>query len=656
MPDDPSEIKLPNQVYQLRQGDFGAIPGKPIVYWLNANLRSFFKEYPGIGKVLKAGVGQNTGDNDRFLRFWWEVGCSKIGFYFNNLLDTISSSKKWYPYMKGGSFLRWYGNQERVVNWANDAKEMKEYAMIRNKGKHWSRYLQNLPLCFKEGITWSLVSTTSFGVRYLPPGFIFDVGGSCGFPTKDLLLTIMAVMNSTWMNYALRLLNPTINFQIGDIARVPFKSPTPTKKAQFDRLVPQCIHIQQMESMCSENTFDFHAPLDWKTGPSQELAASQRLHALEEQINEQVYVLYEISLEDRQAIESELAGGMAVAEESEKVKTEEEDESEVETGGTRQSLAFAWLSYAIGIVLSRFQPGIPGALGSAIYRRSDFAIGSLPEPSEEEFNELVGEPSQFAYIDEQGGRHVFSRPVEQALQELAVPDGITVFDPNHPRDLPALVSKALELMLGQAQAQEVIQQAAGGDLRKFLEKDFFTQHHIKQYRKRPVYWPIQSSKRSYGFVLFHEKIDRNTFYALQQEPYLSTKRRAVQLRLEELGKKVLTTQGAVRKPIEKEMDELRQLAEQLAQFAKDLDAITRGGYEPEPDWIDDGVILRMAPLWSVIPLWKSEPKKYWEELAAGKYDWSRIAMKYWPERVKQACKKNKSYAIAHGHEEWYVGN
>jgi len=157
-------------------------------------------------------------------------------------------------------------------------------------------------------------------------------------------------------------------------------------------------------------------------------------------------------------------------------------------------------------------------------------------------------------------------------------------------------------------------------------------------------------------VLFHEKIDRNTFYALQQEPYLSTKRRAVQLRLEELGKKVLTTQGAVRKPIEKEMDELRQLAEELAQFAKDLDAITRGGYEPEADWIDDGVILRMAPLWSVIPLWKSEPKKYWEELAAGKYDWSRIAMKYWPERVKQACKKNKSYAIAHGHEEWYVGN
>ena len=466
----------------------------------------------------------------------------------------------------------------------------------------------------------------------------------------------MAVMNSHWMNYALGLLNPTVSFQVGDISRVPFQEPSREIKAEFDRLVPQCIHLQQVESMRSENTFDFHAPLDWETGPSQELAASQRLSAVEEQINEQVYALYEISPQDRQAIESELAGGMALTEESEKVETEEEDESQAEMGVTRQSLALAWLSYAIGIVLSRFHPGSPGALGSAIYRRSDFAIGSLPEPSEEEFNELVGEPSQFAYIDEQGGRHVFSLPVEQALRKLALPDGIAVFDPNHPRDLPALVSKALELMLGQAQAQEVIQQAAGGDLRNFLEKDFFNQHHIKQYRKRPVYWPIQSSKRSYGFVLFHEKIDRNTFYALQQEPYLPTKRRAVQLRLEELGKKVLTAQGAARKPIEKEMDELRQLAEELAQFAKDLDAITRGGYEPEADWIDDGVILRMAPLWSVIPLWKSEPKKYWEELAAGKYDWSRIAMKYWPERVKQACKKNKSYAIAHGHEEWYVGN
>jgi len=635
---------LPTNVFSLRQSEFRAIPGNPWVYWALSVVLNRFISLEQMETFVQPKQGLATTENVRFLRFWWELD------------KAVRNQKtKWFPYMKGGGLLRWFGNQLFFVNWAANGREIKENILLRYpylNGK-WEWVAKNIEFYLREGITWSLVSTTRFGVRYLPPGFIFDVGGSCGFPDKELLFSVMAVGNSPWMNYALRLLNPTINFQIGDIARVPFQVPDATSRSSFDQLVPQCIHLQQAESMHSETTFDFIAPFSWQYGSDLCRISSQRLAELEEKINNFVYELYKISSEDRQTIERELVGMQNISEEEEIGKVEERGDLPGEEDNGNRTMD--WLSYAIGIVLGRFQPGTPGALGSAVYRRSDFAIGSLPEPTEEEFNELVGDPSQFAYIDEQGGRHVFSREVEQALQKLAVPDGIAVFDPNHPRDLPTLVSKALELMLGQAQAQEVIQQAAGGDLRKYLEKDFFTQHHIKQYRKRPVYWPIQSSKRSYGFVLFHEKIDRNTFYALQQEPYLPTKRRAVQLRLEELGKKVLTAQGAARKPIEKEMDELRQLAEELAQFAKDLDAITRGGYEPEPDWIDDGVILRMAPLWSVIPLWKSEPKKYWEELAAGKYDWSHIAMKYWPERVKQACKKNKSYAIAHGHEEWYQG-
>jgi len=208
-------------------------------------------------------------------------------------------------------------------------------------------------------------------------------------------------------------------------------------------------------------------------------------------------------------------------------------------------------------------------------------------------------------------------------------------------------------MLGEEVAQEVIQAGAGGDLRKFLEKDFFTNWHFKWYRKRPVYWPIQSSKRSYGFVIFHEKINRDTFYAIQREPYLDTKRNAVALKISDTQAALKQAAGSLRKQLEKELDELQKLSDELAEFAKDLEAITMGGYEPKPDWIDDGVILRMAPLWKVIPIWKSEPKKYWEALEKGDYDWSHIAMKYWPERVKEKCKKNKSFAIAHGHEEWF---
>ena len=86
-----------------------------------------------------------------------------------------------------------------------------------------------------------------------------------------------------------------------------------------------------------------------------------------------------------------------------------------------------------------------------------------------------------------------------------------------------------------------------------------------------------------------------------------------------------------------------------------MERIANEGYQPEPDWIDDGIILRLAPLWKLMPIWKSEPKKYWERLQKADYDWSHIAMRYWPERVREKCKTNKSFAIAHGHEEWYEG-
>jgi len=643
-----SELKLPNQVSQLRQSDFYAIPSKPWVYWVSEDILQLFKNIPPAKYTADARRGLATGDNTRFYRYWWETGLANIGQGMEDRTAAKNSDKKWFPIMKEGAFLRWYGNQYYIVNWKNDGHEIRSF--FTPKGKLASRP-QNLEYYFREGITWSTITSKKLSVRFMPKGFIFSDKGDSAFTEAPLFL--LAILNSSLGAFFARLLSGTMDLTCGTIADLPTIKP--------NKLIIQnaqkCIRLAKEEYTANELAFEFVFPLSWIHGVDDQTKILNLMISEESKIDNEVFRLYGVSNKDRITIETELSGGVledAVLEGE--IEETENSEETTSTIFTQQELGLRWLSYTVGIILDRFHPGSAGSLGSGIYRRTDFAIGSLPEPTEEEFNELVGEPSKFAYIDEQGGRHVFTREVEQALRELAVPDGIAVFDPNHPRDLPTLVSKALELMLGQAQAQEVIQQAAGGDLRKFLEKDFFTQHHIKQYRKRPVYWPIQSSKRSYGFVLFHEKIDRNTFYALQQEPYLPTKRRAVQLRLEELGKKVLTAQGAARKSIEKEMDELRQLAEELAQFAKDLDAITRGGYEPEADWIDDGVILRMAPLWSVIPLWKSEPKKYWDELAAGKYDWSRIAMKYWPERVKQACKKNKSYAIAHGHEEWFIGN
>jgi len=494
------------------------------------------------------------------------------------------------------------------------------------------------------------------------------VAGSSLFPENILL--VLGVMNSKPAAYLLKLINPTVNFQVGDLARLPIPA---TATRSLNILVSQSFHLAIISNVQNECTFKFIIPPGWDKERQNLAKARSQLTTLEAQLDDEVYQLYGIMYYDRIAIESELIGGVINNDDEEGTSDNNDNDIEVDESISvisPQELGIRYVSYAIGTALGRFQPGRIGALGSTIYCRSDFSIGSLPAPDQTEFDELVGSAEQYAYVDENGGRHVFSAQVERALQNLALPDGIAVLDDGHPRDLPTLVEKALILMLGEQATREVIREATGGDsstspgagasaslsarLRRFLEKDFFTSWHFKWYRKRPVYWPIQSSKRSYGFVLFHEKITHDTFYAIQREPYLDTKRNAVALKMADVQAAFKSASGAASKKLERELDELRKLSDELAQFAKDLEAITLGGYEPEENWIDDGVILRMAPLWKVIPIWKSEPKKYWERLEAGEFDWSHIAMKYWPERVKEKCKTNKSYAIAHGHEEWFL--
>ncbi len=633
---------LPTNVFTLRQSEFQAIPGNPWGYWVPLSIISIFISSSRSNRKVFAKRGISPVDIFRYLRFGWET----------------PDGVKWKKSVHGGGRQQYYGQYHFVFNWGNNGAEMKADVIHRYPylGGNYGWLIRDEDWFGKPGLTYSRVAGQFFAVRLLPENTLFDDAGPAiyGEGIKDLEL--LGIFNSSLALYLIKLINPTINIQKGDIEKIPLPRGDLT---HIGELAKKQVYLMELLETQKEGSDKFIMPECIINHPLNLIMVWNIFKRQQVDIDNQTLEAYGVPQQDFQIVQD-----FFVSEDQNEVMDEDES-GNIQLDGPSINRTL-WIMYAIGIILGRFQPGTPGALGSAVYRCSDFAIGSLPEPTEEEFTELVGEPPQFAYIDEQGGRHVFSHQVEQALQKLAVPDGIAVFDPNHPRDLPSLVSKALELMLGEQGAAEVIaaldqgRKTNGGRpssivFRQFLEKDFFTQLHIKQYRKRPAYWPIQSSKRSFGFVLFHEKIDCNTFYALQQEPYLPTKRRAVQLRLEELGKKVLTAQGAARKPIEKEMDELRQLAEELAQFAKDLDAITRSGYEPEADWIDDGVILRMAPLWSVIPLWKSEPKKYWDELAAGKYDWSRIAMKYWPERVKQACKKNKSFAIAHGHEEWYKG-
>ena len=243
--------------YHVSLDSFSCIESHPIAYWASKNaLENFHKAKPLI-TYSRPRVGQNTGDNERFLRIWFEVNKHRIAFHTTHeKLPTCEM--KWIPYNKGGSFRRWYGNFDRVVNWDENGKEIKEYAIIRNHGKHWSRYIQNIENMCREGVSWSDIASTRFACRYLPEGFICDVKGSSTYPEKRYRKYILSVLNSKVAIYYLQMLNPTTTFQVGNIGSLPFV---------FEKVeIVNCIVVDNVKlSKCDWDSFE--TSWDFKVHP-----------------------------------------------------------------------------------------------------------------------------------------------------------------------------------------------------------------------------------------------------------------------------------------------------------------------------------------------------------------------------------------------------
>ncbi|HXH11049.1 MAG TPA: BREX-1 system adenine-specific DNA-methyltransferase PglX, partial [Alphaproteobacteria bacterium] len=596
-------------VYRYRQGDFDAIPGSPWVYWITTGVKRIFETSKPLEGIAEPRQGLATADNRRFLRYWWEVGTQRIAFRCQSREESDLRREKWYPYMKGGSFKRWYGNQEYVINYGLNGFELKAWADPLYGNSGWSRIIKSTEYYFRRGVTWTDLTSGRFSARLSPGGFIFDVKGSSAFP--DDIPLVLALLNSSFAHYALNLLNPTVSFQVGDLARLPIPN---SSNLKLSTLVGQAIDLAKADSQEDETTYDFISLPAWETGLDDIAARHCRLAEIEQEIDDAVYRLYGISGEDRAAIEAELAEPTAQDasdEENGDFGSDTEDiEAAEEAPLTREELARRWISYAVGIVMGRFQPGIDGALG----------------------------------------RGHFSEDIAAQLRALADSDGILVLDQGHPDDLATKVLQALQVMLGINATAEVIAEGMGRrgnpeeELRRYFERTFYKEH-IQQYRKRPVYWLLQSPRRTYSVWLFHEKLTKDTLYRIRGEQYVASKIRLLESCIADLHRQREAAQGRERRALEKQVAELTDMLDDLRAFAERIDAILQRGYTPH---IDDGVLINMAPLWELMPSWQAEPKKCWEALARGDYDWSHQAMDHWPERVRKKCQTNKSYAIAHG--------
>lgn len=198
--------------YTATQDNFSIIPGSPVAYWVSTSIRNAFYVGRLLGSIAQPKQGMVTRDNNRFMRLWWEPSFSNIERFAFSHDDSRMSDRKWYFCTSGGSFRKWYGNIESVVNFKHDGKEIIEYS-----GPH----IKNREYYFRESITWSAISSSKLSMRYAPSGTLPEHAGNCLYGTTNQLKLIQALTNSNVGLTFLSVLSPTLNYNVGDISNIP---------------------------------------------------------------------------------------------------------------------------------------------------------------------------------------------------------------------------------------------------------------------------------------------------------------------------------------------------------------------------------------------------------------------------------------------------
>jgi hypothetical protein len=514
--------------YHASAADLALIPGSPIAYWVGSGTRRCFAADCPLGKLAPTKIGMRTGDNDRFLRQWFEVSFPQIGFGFADAMSARASRRKWFPYNKGGSFRKWYGNNAFVVNWHNDGDEIKEETRLRypDLGDRLGWKISNEDSYFQESITWTDISASCFGARFSDQGALFDVSGSSAFPTEEVKLRAIALLCSSVAFHCLLILNPTVHFQIADVAAVPFM----TEKLDADSVGPiasEAIAIARADWNAVETAWDFQR-LPVLTHKATTLQLSQenadtecqdrfrRMKELEEKNNRLFVEAYGLQEELSPAVPDDQVT-LSRPERVEDIKR--------------------LVSYAIGCMMGRYSLDKPGL----IYANT----------GNEGFD-----PSQYTTFP-------------------ADPDGIlplTELDWGFPDD----TAKRVEEFVGVAWPKEhlaenlkFIEDGLGTPIRKYLATGFY-KDHLRWYKRRPIYWLFTSGKlRAFQCLVYLHRYHEGTLARMRTE-YVNPLQSRITARIEKLEGDIAQAKGNLRTKLVKEQDGLKKQQTELLAFDERL--------------------------------------------------------------------------------------
>lgn len=220
--------------------DFSVLPKSLFGYWINDNIYEAFSDSDSLNDILDVKKGLTTSDNETFLRIWYEVDMGSLDFR-----GDIDSGKRWYRTHKGGNFRKWYGNDENVINWENNGAKLKKFAKA---------VIRNPEFYFKPCVTWTDVATTKTSFRYVEFGSISNASGPSMYGEKDELLYAIGLLNTKVANYILKLLCPTIHFEVGQVALFPVIEQS---KKEVIRLSEENIDIAKEDGESFETSWGF---------------------------------------------------------------------------------------------------------------------------------------------------------------------------------------------------------------------------------------------------------------------------------------------------------------------------------------------------------------------------------------------------------------
>ena len=254
--DDKEKEYLAGTIKAVNMDAFEDIPGKPFAMKLSFKGVNAYINGKYIKDIAVPKKGLISSDNNRFLKIWFEVEYRNIQFGMHSISEQ-DITKKWVPHNKGGKYRKWYGNQEYIINWKDNGKEVKEYA--GELYGSYSRQIMNEKYYFKDSISWSSISSQKIGVRFYPIGFTFDTAGPSLFIEDSFSdkYCIFALLASSVAEYYIRATNPTINLLASDIANMPYIQPESSKREQIRKLVQDCILIEQQDWDNVETSWGF---------------------------------------------------------------------------------------------------------------------------------------------------------------------------------------------------------------------------------------------------------------------------------------------------------------------------------------------------------------------------------------------------------------